>query len=290
MRVVGFTFIRNALKYDYPVVAAIRSILPLCDEVVVAVGKSDDDTRELIAGIDPKKIRIVDTVWDESLREGGKVLAEETNKAYRAIGQADWCFYIQGDEVVHEQDYPAIRAAMRQWKDDPQVEGLLFKYRHFYGSYDYVGNSPKWYSHEIRIVRCDPAIYAYRDAQGFRKGNDEKLNVKAADAWIHHYGWVKEPKAMQQKQQDFNKLWHDEAWIAQNVAQAESFDYESHIDSLQRYTGTHPAVMQERLSAKNWMFDYDLSFNRISFKNRAKLWLKNKLGLDFSYKNYRLLR
>lgn len=290
MRVVGFTFIRNALKYDYPVAASIQSLLPLCDEVVVAVGRSEDETRSLIAGIDPNKIRIVDTVWDDGLREGGRVLAEETNKAYRAIADADWCFYIQGDEVLHEQDYPAIRAAMQQWKNDPKVDGLLFKYRHFYGSYDYVGNSPNWYSHEIRIVRRDPAIYSYRDAQGFRKGNDEKLNVKAIDAWIHHYGWVKEPNAMQQKQQDFNKLWHDEAWIAQHVKAADRFDYESHIDSLQRYTGTHPAVMQARLSEKNWTFDYDVSFNRMSFKNKAKLWLKDKLGLDFSYRNYKLLR
>lgn len=290
MRVIGFTFIRNALKYDYPVVAAIQSILPLCDEVVVAVGKSEDETRALIQNINPQKIRILDTVWDESLREGGKVLAMETNKALQAIDHADWCFYIQGDEVVHEQDYPAIRAAMKQWKDDPTVDGLLFQYRHFYGSYDYIGNSPKWYSQEIRIVRPQSGIYSYRDAQGFRKNDDEKLRVKAIDAWIHHYGWVKDPKAMQQKQQDFNKLWHDEAWIAENVKAAESFDYESHIDSLQWYTGTHPRVMQERIQQKNWAFQYDVSFNRMSIKNKIKLWLKKVLKLDFSYKNYKLLR
>ena len=40
MRVSGFTFIRNAIHYDYPIVEAIHSILPLCDEVVVAVGNS----------------------------------------------------------------------------------------------------------------------------------------------------------------------------------------------------------------------------------------------------------
>ena len=105
MKVSGFTFIRNAIKYDYPVVEAIRSILPLCDECVVAVGQSEDGTRALIESIDPDKIRIIDTVWDDSLREGGAVLAQETDKAFRAISQdADWAFYIQGDEVVHEDD------------------------------------------------------------------------------------------------------------------------------------------------------------------------------------------
>lgn len=110
MFVSGFTFIRNAVRFDYPIVEAIRSILPLCDEVVVAVGRSDDNTRELIEQIGSDKIRILDTVWDDALREGGRVLAEETNKAFAAVNpKADWCFYIQGDEVIHERDHPAIR-------------------------------------------------------------------------------------------------------------------------------------------------------------------------------------
>ncbi len=103
MKVTGFTFIRNALKYDYPVVQAIRSILPLVDDFVVAVGRSEDETLALIRSIDPTKIKIVETIWDDSQREGGKVLALETDKAFQAISQeADWCFYLQGDEVIHE--------------------------------------------------------------------------------------------------------------------------------------------------------------------------------------------
>lgn len=288
MRVVGFTFIRNAIRYEYPVVEAIQSIMLLCDEVVVAVGKSEDGTLELIQGINPEKIRIVETVWDDTLREGGRVLAEETNKAFRAIDSADWCFYIQGDEVVHELYHNAIRAAMLRWKDDTSVDGLLFKYLHFYGSYDYIGSSPSWYGHEIRVVRCDKSIYSYRDAQGFRKGNDEKLRVKAVDAFIYHYGWVKEPAAMQQKQEQFHKLWHDDAWVDQNVKKAAAFDYESHIDALEKFEGTHPAVMLPRIGRKNWQFAHDPSFNRLSFKKRLKLFAKKYLGLDFSYKNYKL--
>jgi hypothetical protein len=44
MKVAGFTFIRNAVKNDYPVVEAITSILSICDEFVVALGNSDDGT------------------------------------------------------------------------------------------------------------------------------------------------------------------------------------------------------------------------------------------------------
>ncbi len=159
MFIAGFSIVRNAIKYDYPIVEAITSILPLCDEFVIAVGKSDDATLDLIRGIADPKIRIVETVWDDSLREGGRVLADETNKAYDAISEkTDWCFYIQGDEVIHEKFHPAIKAGMQQWKDDRNVEGLLFNYTHFYGSYDYVGDSRKWYRKEIRIVRKNKTI------------------------------------------------------------------------------------------------------------------------------------
>lgn len=290
MKVVGFTFIRNAVKYDYPVREAILSILPLCSEVIVAVGNSDDGTRELVEQIAPGRVRIIDTVWDDSLREGGRVLAQETDKAYAAVPEdADWAFYIQGDEVLPESDAQTVYAFMQRYKDDKRVDGLLFRYRHFYGSYDYIGSSSSWYRNEIRVVRKRAGIYSYRDAQGFRKDNDQKLNVVAMPAYIHHYGWVKEPAAMQRKQENFHKMWHDDAWLEKHVDKAEEFDY-SGIDQLERYTGTHPKVMEARIGRKNWKFDYDIAFNRTSFKERAKGFLRRYLGLDFSYRNYRLLK
>jgi glycosyltransferase involved in cell wall biosynthesis len=165
MKVSGFTIVRNAIKYDYPIVEAILSILPLCDEMVVAVGNSDDNTLDLIKSIDSPKIKIIETIWDDSLREGGKVLAVETNKAFSAVAKdSDWAFYIQGDEVVHENYLSAIKNAMLQYKDALEVEGLLFNYLHFYGSYDYVANSRQWYRNEIRIIKNDKSIYSYKDA------------------------------------------------------------------------------------------------------------------------------
>jgi hypothetical protein len=286
MKVTGFTFIRNAIIYDYPVVEAIRSILPLCDEVVVAVGRSDDATLELVQQIDPEKIRIIPTIWDDSLREGGRVLALETDKAFGSISKdTDWAFYIQGDELVHEKYLHNIYEGMKKWKDHTEVDGLLFNYLHFYGSYDYVAGSPRWYSKEIRVIRNNPSIYSYRDAQGFRKGNNEKLRVKPIDAWIYHYGWVKYPKAMQRKQENFSKLWHDDAWAGKNLAKAEEFDY-TNIDYLLPFKGTHPKWIQERISQKNWKFDYDISRNRLPLRYKAKLFLRKYMGMDFDYRNY----
>jgi glycosyltransferase involved in cell wall biosynthesis len=187
MKIAGFTFIRNAVQNDYPIVEAITSILPICDEFVVAVGNSTDGTLELIQSIPSDKIRIIETVWDESAREGGRVFALETDKAYQAISSdTDWAFYIQGDECVHEDDLPKIVAAMHTHADNPAVEGLLFHYKHFYGSYDYVAVSRRWYRREIRVVKFDPAVHSYKDAQGFRKAG-KKIHAKLIDASIYHY-------------------------------------------------------------------------------------------------------
>ncbi len=156
MKISGFTIIKNAVINDYPIVEAIRSILPVVDEMIVSIGQSEDNTEELIRSIDSPKIKIHHSVWDMSLRKGGKVLAVETNKAFQLISpDSTWAFYIQGDEVVHEKYHAIIREAALKYKNDQKVEGLLFRYLHFYGTYDYVGDSRKWYDKEIRMIRND---------------------------------------------------------------------------------------------------------------------------------------
>ncbi|MFZ1750572.1 MAG: glycosyltransferase family 2 protein [Saprospiraceae bacterium] len=290
MYVSGFTFIRNAIQYDYPILEAIKSILPICDEVVVAVGKSEDETLQLIKSLDSEKIKIIVTVWDDSLREGGEVLAKETDKAFAAINpKADWCFYIQGDEVIHEKYLDVVYEGMKQWENDPAVDGLLFHYLHFYGSYDYVATSSGWYKKEIRIIRNNKKIYSYRDAQGFRKEDNQKLCVKPIDAYIYHYGWVKPPAAMQAKQHTFQKLWHTDRWIADNIPMVEEYDY-GDIDVLTRFDQDHPMVMKERIERLNWKFTRDISKNKISLKEKLKSYVQKHFGLDFNYKNYRIIK
>ncbi len=288
MKISGFSFIKNAIKYQYPIVEALQSILPLCDEVVVAVGDSEDSTRELVASINPKKIKIIDTVWNEGFKEGGRVLAVETDRAFNAISaDTDWCFYIQGDEVLHEQYHKEVYEQMKKWRDKKEVEGLLFKYRHFYGSFDYVGISSKWYRNEIRIIRNDKTIFSYRDAQSFRKGNNERLKVKPIDAYIHHYGWVREPQAMFSKQRNFGRFYDgkgDEGRIYSG-----EFDY-SKIDALAKYTGTHPEVMKSKIASVNWQFEYDLSYNNLSIKERFKNLLEKITGKrPFDFNNYKII-
>ena|SRR5690606_29662445 len=290
MQISGFTFVRNAIKYDYPVVESITSILPVVDEFIVSVGNSDDQTLSLIQSINSPKIKIVESVWDDNLREGGRVLAVETDKAFSQISKkSEWAFYLQADEVVHEKYHQTILNAANKYKDQLNVEGLLFNYLHFYGTYDYVGDTRRWYDKEIRIIRNDQSIRSYRDAQGFRKDN-RKLNVKQIDAAIYHYGWVKHPQLQQHKREHFGKLWSDEEQTASDKQQQEMFNYVNDADSLRKFTGTHPATMHQRIKDKNWQLDFDLTKKKLSFKDWLLYKIEKLTGKRlFNYRNYRVI-
>ena len=289
MFISGFTIIKNAVKNDYPIVEAINSILPVVDEMIVLVGDSEDETLQLIESIKSNKVKIHHSVWDNTLRKGGVVLAVETNKAFKLINPAaTWAFYIQADEAVHEKYLPVIKKAMNDYASDKSVDGLLFNYTHFYGTYDYVGDSRKWYSKEIRIIRNDPAISSYRDAQGFRK-NGEKLKVKLIDAFIYHYGWVKSPNQMMKKIAEVRKFWHPDEELAGIKDNSEDFDYTS-IDSITTFEGTHPEVYVDRVNNTHWNVVFDISKKKFKLKDQILYKFEKLTGVRlFDYQNYKII-
>lgn len=267
MKISGFSFLRNGAKLHYPIVESIRSALPLVDEFVIAMGDSDpdDDTRERIEAIGSDKIVLFDTVWDLEKYPRGMEHAHQTDLAKeRCTG--DWLIYLQGDEVLHEDDLPVIRRSCERWLDDERVDGMLFDYLHFWGDYDHVHDSHGWYKNEVRIVRNVPQIHSFRSAQSFRripnfdgvsyreKEGTSKLTVVESGARIFHYGWVRPPRAMQRKRVYFENN-HGGAAAASRVEQeAEIFDY-GPLAQVPRYRGTHPAVMEDAIAALDWQAD-----------------------------------
>ncbi len=219
MKISGFSFVRNGIKLYYPIVEAIKSILPLVDEFVVAVGKGDpDDTsRKKIEEINSPKVRIIDTVWDIEKFPRGMENAHQTDIAKEACS-GDWIFYVQADEVVHEKYLPAIKKRCEELLNNREVEGLLFKYKHFWGDYDHFHSAHGWYPNEIRIIRNDPDIHSWESAQSFRRiphfdglnyrqqEGTFKLKVATVEAYIYHYGWVRPPKYMQSKAKALNTI------------------------------------------------------------------------------------
>ena len=201
VRISGFTIVRNAIKLDFPVEASIRSILPVCDEVVVNVGRSDDETLDLVRSIADPKIRILETEWDMSRRN--TVLGAETLRAMRACTHP-WGIYIQADEVLHEEGASELAAAIREHDGDPAVEGLLVRYLHFYGGFQTIATHRRWYRREVRAVRLDPAldIRPYQGAQGFRVGPEHRrIRARLTGAQMFHYGWARPAQALREKRE-----------------------------------------------------------------------------------------
>ncbi len=258
MKVSGFTFVRNAVKYDYPVVESIRSILPIVDEFIVNVGRCDDGTLKLISSLGDSKLRIVESVWDETLRKDGLIYAQQTNIAL-AHCTGDWAFYIQADEVVHEDDFPVIQEAMRKHLDNPAVKGLLFRYLHFIA--DYWSTNPWFYHKAVRIIRNNGEVESCGDAVGFHlKATQQylqsgpKTSIPYSGAHIFHYGWVKDPETLLAKRKEQAQKHHGDSLPPDQVkrlAQA-SFQFEDYA-ILKEFSGSHPAVMADHLrSSRRW--------------------------------------
>lgn len=241
--VSGFSIVRNAVQYAYPVVESLRSLAPLVEELVVAVGRSEDHTLELIRSLDIPHLRIIETVWDESLRTGGRVLAQQTNLALAAC-RHPWAIYLQADEVLHEADAPALRASLERWHDDRAVDALRFRFVHFEGTYAYVNYLR--YRSQCRAVRNDGSVESIGDAAGFGRKDGRRLRTRDSGARVFHYGWARAPEMMMKKTLAFEKLWLDDETLGrrwQGVAPEELGD----VDLAFRFKGTHPAIMAESI-------------------------------------------
>lgn len=290
MKISGLIILRNAILNDYPVTEAIGSVLPMVDEMIVSIDKGEDATEELIKSMGSPKIKIFYSVWDMNLREGGEVYAIETNKAKEHVSpDADWIFYIQADEVIHEKHQATILEAAGKYAGNPNVQGLLFKYLHFYATYDYVGNSRKWYKYEVRLIKNEKQIISYKDAQGFRVGK-KKIKVVPVDAEVYHYGWVKSPEQMKRKLKNVLAFYDkNDEWVNTYRAGDDFFDYEQEYDSLTKFSGTHPAVMKERIKQKNWNIELDISRKQFTLKNKFLFLLERFTGKRFfEFRNYKI--
>lgn len=275
MFVSGFTIVRNAIRYDYPVQESIQSLLPLVDEMVVAVGASDDGTREKIVDIGSPKIRIIDTIWDDKLRQGGTILAQQTNLALNAC-EGDWCFYLQADEVLHESDYERLQLSMKRNLNRRSIDGLRFRYHHFRA--DYGIRDPLPYRRQVRVVRNRISVSSHGDACGFRIGNN-KLRTASTGAWVYHYGYVKPPARMAAKMDYFLSLYDGRCVQPGEEIQAE--DYEWDLRTCEPFHGSHPHVMKARIGAKDWPTPAVRLIPR---------WRNPKFWSGLAYKNTRTFR
>lgn len=286
MKVSGFTFIKNGEILGYPFIESIKSILPIVDEFIINVGESEDNTLELIKSIDSDKIRIIESKWNDKMKDRGYVYGQQKMIAqFNCTG--DWAFYLEGDEVVHENDLQNIKDAMIKYKDDDEVEALIFDYYHFYGNANTYLYSPGWYRKAPRIIKNSIRSYA-PDGLFWLILDKNKIGrypkVAHTNANMYHYGWVRSEEQMNLKSKKVQQYWNKKH---KNINYAD-IDFKI----LTKFEGTHPKIVQDWLPKEEGLFkankDYVLS--KKEKKHRIMLKLESLFGLELSKKHYKLVK
>lgn len=285
MKISGFTFLRNALINGYPFEESIRSLLPLVDEYVVAIGLSDDQTLERVRAIEDPKIRILESPWNESMRDRGFVYGQQKMIAqYQCSG--DWAFYLEGDEVLHEQEVESIHNAMAVHIDDPRVEALYFDFFHFYGTPDQVGiagyrKAPRIIRNSIRTIAPDGLFWVVLE----KNKRGRYPNAKHAGGSIYHYGHCRSVQTMREKLKRVGRYWGSD--------HAEFKGYGSiDVAELRPFLGTHPEIMSEWLAHEaEWEFTQDPGYvlTKRDRRNRLRYWIEDRFGVEISKKHFRSL-
>jgi hypothetical protein len=297
----AFTFARNTDKLYYPIKECISSVLPIADEVIVALGEgdADDKTEEIIRGIGDEKIKIYKRQWDLKLFANSQIFAHETTFALNQC-KGTWCIYLQADEVLHEDDLETIVGACKKYENDLSVDGMLFSYVHFWGDYEHLVETHGLHRNEIRVVRNGIGAYSYKDALSFRKGSDEKLNVIKIPARIFHYGYMRPPELMSAKSKVHDAL-HSGNDLKMAEVERPGYDW-GPLGGLKKFNGTHPKVMTDWIRKFNWATS--LNFNKPGIyeqsphrhlrpKYRFMTWLERNFNNNeeiFGFKNYRLIK
>mgnify|MGYP006287668695 CR=1 FL=1 len=305
----GFTLIKNATRREYPVEAVLRTLRRVCDEVVVNVGESEDDTLERVRAVAEEAgpvhagergptdvdgrtgadVRILRRRWPEEFDNHLKELSDESNRALEAC-EHDWALYLQADELLHEDDVPALRRALARADDDGRAEGLLFDFLHFHGSPGWVLEGRRRYRREVRLVRRGAGVRSVRDAQGFRVGGEggRKPRVLRSGARVFHYGYVKSREGLDRKR----RLWR--RWFGEDAGEDVSFTFYRYR-GLRRFEGEHPEAIRPWLAERTWAFDPDEAEppprNLRTLKVRISDAIERRTGHRlFEHRNYRLLR
>ena len=286
MKVSAFTFIKNGQLLGYPFVQSIKSVLPIVDEFVINVGKSEDNTLKIINSIASSKIRVIESVWNESMQEKGYIYGQQKMIAqFNCTG--DWLFYIEGDEVYHENDLQLILESMEENYNNTEVEALVMDFYHFYGNEITLLDSPGWYRSEARIVKSSVRSYApdglfWVILNSSRKGRYPK--AKKTQAHCYHYGWIRTENQMNLKSKKVQKYWSREPV---------SIDY-SQIDPsiIRLFKGSHPKIMNDFFIKNTGIFQASKNY-KITFKDRKHRIMKkieNVFKVSLSKKHYKLLK
>jgi glycosyltransferase involved in cell wall biosynthesis len=133
----GYTTTYNCVSGDFPYMSCIKSMLDFCDEVVVVDGGSDDGTYKQLLEWSEKEPKLC--LYKNKIKWGTKEssLADGQQKALaRSLCTKDFCWQMDSDECVHENDIAKIHDIVRHFPKG--VDILSLPVVEYWGSLDSV--------------------------------------------------------------------------------------------------------------------------------------------------------
>jgi hypothetical protein len=282
MSISAFTFIKNGEILGYPFIQSIKSVLSIVDEFIINVGDSEDNTLQLIQNIQSDKIRIINSKWNDKMKDRGYVYGQQKMIAqFNCTG--DWAFYLEGDEVVHEDDLDKIKESCQKYINDDNVEAITFDYYHFYGNSNSYLDSPAWYRREARIIKNSIRSYA-PDGLFWLVLDKNKIGryPKAihSNAKIYHYGWVRSEEEMNLKSKKVQQYWNKKH---------KNIDYKE-IDQyiIKEFKESHPEIIKDWLPKEKGIFQANPNYKltKKEKKHRIMIKLEKWFGLELSKKHF----
>jgi glycosyltransferase involved in cell wall biosynthesis len=193
-KLTGVTMVRNGIQYDYCFLETIRCLEAMCDEVIVVVPDCTDDTFDtVIANVNHTKTAVVTPTlkWDEV--QGKEKLSVFSNFGLNLVTEG-YVFYLQADEIVHENSFAWIRQAVKRGSNGYMVHRINL-WNTPYEELSVPHEKMPCSAYVIRLAKA--GSYCVDDAESLAvDGLDISLQDKID---IFHYGFVRQRDVMKAK-------------------------------------------------------------------------------------------
>lgn len=240
----GTLIVHNAIERDYCVEAALESLIPLVDEVVVIDASSTDGTADLLHSIKARAgipFRIINVAW--SPNRLGRWLASLTNVAREALS-SPYHLNLQADEVFEDGHADEIRSAASSRLP------LIFRRLNFWFDNWHIAPPGKVCGHQcIRSAASDiPSV-----------GDAEQLGarppVRQAQTRIFHYGFIRRADGFVTKTKEMQQAFFNT--VDPIVLKIPDYGMKALLESvpmqnLLGFVGAHPKVAHKWLSERGF--------------------------------------
>lgn len=243
----GTMIVHDAVRLDYCVDIALRSLAQICDEVIVVEAESTDHTRDILDAVkhDYDQITIISMPWTPS--RNGEWLSALTNEARMRL-KSDTHISLQADEVLDISE----RALIRNLEPG---RGYMLRRLNFW--FDHKHLLPANRVCSSWVVRIAPQAWpSYGDAEGLLPCGPTGI----CNAHIYHYGFLRHAKPLASKIRECTESFFgviDPIHLDVENRGAEALIDPKHntavtMKELAPFTGSHPDITHQWLSDRGF--------------------------------------